>query len=197
MVEPHGCDDRQFGRVNDVGRIQRAALADLQHHDVAPAARKIQHSQAGDEFKLRRMLRHRLRVRIHLRGQRGERLIRNGLSVHLHPLVKPVDKRRDVQPHPVSGRPQDGRHHGRRAALAVGAGHVDKPQRPLRVAQPPQQLLRARKAGNAAAPRDGMDICKRLVVVHSFSPVLPFRNAAVSESAGGSGNRRSWRYSSR
>ena len=123
MVEPHGCDDRQFGRVNDVGRIQRAAHADLQHHDVAPAARKIQHSQAGDEFKLRRMLRHRLRVRIHLRGQRGERLIRNGLSVHLHPLVKPVDKRRDVQPHPVSGRPQDGRHHGRRAALAVGAGH--------------------------------------------------------------------------
>ena len=53
VVKTHGGDDGHLRRVDDVGGVQGAPHAHLQHHDVAPVALEVLHGDGGDELKLR------------------------------------------------------------------------------------------------------------------------------------------------
>ena len=153
--------------LDDVGGIQRAAQPHFQHHDVALFAGKIQHPQRGDDLEFGGHIRHGVGGRLHPLHQLHQFFVRDLLPVHLNPLVEPVDEGRGEQAHPVPGCLQAGRQHGRRAALAVGARHMDEPELFVRVAQSGQQGAGAAQAGFVPGPLHRVDVFHCLFVVHS------------------------------
>ena len=154
--------------------------AHFQHHDVAVLLDKVEHAQGGDQFKLGGHVLHGLGRRLYLLHQPDQVLVGNGCAVDLDPLVEPVDEGGSEQPHFVPGGPQAAVQHGSGAALAVGAGNVDKLQLLVGVAQGGQQGADPVQAGLVALPVDRVDVCQRLVVIHSERlPVKLPRAAAI------------------
>ena len=154
--------------LDDVGGIQRAAQPHFQHHDVALFAGKIQHPQRGDDLELGGHIGHGVGGRLHPLHQLHQFFVRDLLPVHLNPLIEAVDEGRGEQAHPVPGCLQAGRQHGRRAALAVGARHMDEPELFVRVAQSGQQGAGAAQAGFVPGPLHRVDVFHCLFVVHRY-----------------------------
>ena len=154
--------------LDDVGGIQRAAQPHFQHHDIALFAGKIQHPQRGDDLELGGHIGHGVGGRLHPLHQLHQFFVRDLLPVHLDPLVEPVDEGRGEQAHPVPGCLQAGRQHGRRAALAVGARHMDEAELLVGVAQRGQQGAGAAQAGFVPGPLHRVDVFHCLFVVHRY-----------------------------
>ncbi|MPM36841.1 hypothetical protein SDC9_83445 [bioreactor metagenome] len=166
MIEPDVRNDREFRRVDYVCRIKLSAHADFEDDDIDVPSKKELESDDRNQFKLGRLIRHRVRKGTHIRGDSREFFIANGFAVHLHAFVKAVDKRRDVKPSAVARCGEDAREHRRGGTFAVRAGNMDELQRAVRVADAFQQFVGAFKTETAAAPGDLMDIRQRLFVVH-------------------------------
>ena len=140
MVEADVHDDRGLGRFDDVGRVEAAAEADLQHDDIAFLLRVPQQRRGGHKLKLRRVIGHRVGRDLHERHIRCEHIVVDLLAVYLHALVEAPEIGRGEKAGAVARLAQHRGRHGRAAALAVGAGDVDEFQPLLRVAQFLQQL---------------------------------------------------------
>ena len=170
MIHAQRRDDRTLRRVDDVGGIQRAAQAHLQHHDVAFRLSEPEHPQCRDDLELGGDIGHGIGSGLHTLHQPHQRLVRDLLAVYLNALVEPVDKGRSIQAHPVTRRLQAGSQHGRRAALAIGARHMDESQLLVRISQCGQQGPGAGQARLVPRPLDGMDIVQRFFIVHCAMP---------------------------
>ena len=166
MVHPQRRDDRALRRVDDVGGVQRAAQAHLQHHDVAFLFGKPEHPQRRDDLKLGGDIRHGVGGGAHPLHQLHQSLVGDLLAVDLDALIEAIDEGRGEQAHPVPCRLQAGGQHGCRAALAVGARHMDEPQRFVGVAQGGQQGAGAAQARLVACPLHRMNVFQRFFVVH-------------------------------
>ena len=171
VVHAHGGEDGNLRHVDDVGGVQRAAQAHLQHHDVAGLLPEIQQGDGGDKLKFGGVLRHGLRRGADPLRQGGQGLVGDHLSVHLDALVKGHQVGRGVQPHPVSGGPENGRQTGAGAALAVGARHVDEFQPPLGVSQGVEQRPDAAQARLMLLPVEGVDIRDGFLTGHEDAPL--------------------------
>ena len=170
MIHAQRRDDRALRRVDDVGGIQRAAQAHLQHHDVAFRLSEPEHPQCRDDLELGGDIGHGIGSGLHTLHQPHQRLVRDLLAVYLNALVESVDKGRGIQAHPVTRRLQAGSQHGRRAALAIGARHMDESQLLVRISQCGQQGPGAGQARLVPCPLDGVDIVQRFFIVHCAMP---------------------------
>ena len=166
MLKANVGDDGDLRRVNDVGGVQRAAHADLQHDDIALCLGKVEHGDRRHQLELARMILHRLCFGAHAPGEAGKRIAGDVLPVHAHPLAEILDVRRGIKPRAVSRRTQDRVQHGAGAALAVAARHMDESEPLLRVAEPCKQLARALQAEARRAPAVVFDICDGFFSVH-------------------------------
>ena len=165
-VHEHG----SLGGSDDVGGVQPAAQAHLQHHDVTAPVGKPAQGRGGDELKLRGVVCHGLGQGAEPGHQLRQLPVRNLLPVHLHPLVKAEEIGGGVKPCAIARGLENRGQHGRAAPLAVGAGDVDEFQPVLGPAQLLQQLLRPAEAGLGAEPLGPVDIGKRFPNVHVPSP---------------------------
>ena len=170
VVEADVRDDGARRRGNDVRRVEPAAEADLQHHDVAPPPPEPQHGRRRHELKLRRRVVHGGDARLQRLAHGGKLRVRHGHAVDLHALGEALEIRRCEQPRRVACRAQDGCEHRRRAALAVRARDVHELQPVLRVAQAVQQLAHAREPRAGAAPLHAMDQLHGLLNCHIAAP---------------------------
>ena len=180
QVADHG----KLRAVDDVGGIQRAAEADLEHNDVAALLCKPEHGKRRDQFEFGRMLGHGLGLRARALRQRRQRPVGDRHAVALHPLVEAHEEGRGIKPGARARCAEDRGQHRRRRALAVRPGDVDEAQALLRVAQTAQQLPRARKSRPRAAPAHIMQIGQCLLNRHAVRP--PPSPACASALASGS-----------
>ena len=102
VVQTHGRDDGDLRHVDDIGGVQLAAHAHLQHHDFAPAPGEPDHGQGGHQLKLRGGVLHGPGVGEDILRQLRQLLVGNLLPVDLHPLVEAVDIWRGVQSRAVA-----------------------------------------------------------------------------------------------
>ena len=153
-VAQHG----SLGSADDVGGVELAAHAYLAHHDVAPAAGKPREGNGRDHLKLGGLLENAVGQRLDLLGDGAQLVVGDLLAVDLHPLVEADDVGRGVQAGAIARLPQHRGHHGAGGALAVGAGDVNKFQRPLRMTHLVQQGADTLQTGDAALPADGVDV---------------------------------------
>ncbi len=102
--------------------------------------------------------RHGFRRRADTLYQTHQSVVRDLLAVHLNALVEAVDKGGGVKADPVSRRMKAGRQHGRGAALAIGARHMDEAELFVRVAQCRQQGAGC-GSGPACGPPTGLRGC--------------------------------------
>ena len=164
-------DHRGLRRVDDVGGVQLAAQAHLQHYDLAGVAGEVLHCDAGDQLKLGGVLLHGFRQRLNVLGDCGELLVGDLLTAHLHALVEAQDVGRGVQAGAVARLPQHALQHGGGGALAVGSGDVDELQLLLRVAHLLQQLAGAAQARTHAHPADAVNVLQRFIDVQCGYPL--------------------------
>ena len=150
VVQRDGHDGRHLWHVDDVGGVEPAAHAHLQHHDVALPPGKPVEGQGSDVLKLC----HLVAAFLELVGDGGQGfhllhqlLLGNHLPVDLEPLPELQHIGGGVQPHPQAAGPQGRGHQSGAGALAVGARHVDELQLFLGIAQPLHQ------SGDAFQPR--------------------------------------------
>ena len=126
MLQPDVGDDRRLGRGNDVGGVQPPAETDLDHDEVTAGLREPVKADGGQQRKLGRMLRKRVRRSEHTLREAVKRRIGDGRAVHLKALVEAVEVRRGEQPRAVSCRRENGGEHRGGRALAVRTGDVDE-----------------------------------------------------------------------
>ena len=133
MVQAQVANHRHLRRVNYVGGVQFPSHAHLQNHDVAPVPGKVLHGNGRHQLKLCGMVRHGLGVGLDELCDFGQLFICNVRPIYVHPLVKPEEEGGSVQAGAVACLAKDGGGHGRRRALAVGSGDVDKLQLLFRI----------------------------------------------------------------
>ena len=180
VVHPQRGDDRALGRVDDVGGVQRAAQPHLQHHDIAVLLREIEHPQRGDQLKLGGDVGHGRGGGPHLLHQADQVPVRDGRAVDLDALIEADDIGRSEQPDLIPGTAQAAVQHGGGAALAVGAGHMDKAELFVGVPQGGQQGAGPRKARLVALPVDRVDVGEGFLIGHHGRlPSRPPRAAAI------------------
>ena len=172
MIHAQCRDDCAFRGINDVGGIQRAAKAHLQHHDLTFLLGKIEHPQRRDDLKLGGHILHGISGGLYLLHQSHQFFIRDLHPVDLDALVEAVDEGRGVQAHPIACGLQAGRHHGGGAALAVGACNMHESELFVRVAQCGQQGAGTCQAGLVAGPLDCVDVFQSGFVIHEKTPRL-------------------------
>ena len=166
MIHTQCRDDCALRGINDVGGIQRAAKAHLQHHDLTFLLGKIEHPKRRDDLKLGGHIFHGIGGGLYLLHQFHQLFVRDLHAVDLDALVEAVDEGRGVQAHPIARGLQAGCHHGGGAALAVGACNMHESELFVRVAQCGQQGAGARQAWLVAGPLDRMDVFHCLFVIH-------------------------------
>ena len=166
MLQTQVTDHRHLRGVDDIGRVQLAAQAHLQRHNVTLVPGKIFHGDDRYQLKLRGMVLHGLGVGLHIFRNVGQLLVGDVLPVHIHPLIEAEDVGRGVKAGAVARLTEDGRGHGGGGALAVGARDVDKFQLLLRIPQPAKQLLGPGQARDGALPAYGMDVSQCFFVSH-------------------------------
>ena len=141
-----------------IGGIQRAAHANLQHHDVALLPQEIFKADAADQFKLRGMVLHGRSQGFYEFRNFCQVLVGDVLSVDLDALVEFIDTGGGKHAHPVARLLQNGGGHGSGAAFAVGAGNVDELQFVVGVAHPLQKFKGSLQTGLTAQPGNRVDI---------------------------------------
>ncbi len=146
MIEIDGRDRRSDGP-DDVGRIEPAAEADLDHRDLHVRPAKQLERQGGRGFEerrrgLQRALRAELLDRLaDVAGGAAHRRGVHGPSVDDEALGQIDEVRRGIAGRSVAGAAERRVDHGRDRSLAVGAGDVNRPERALRVAEASEQRL--------------------------------------------------------
>ena len=166
-------DDGARRRGDDVRRVEPAAEADLQHHNIAPPPPEPQHGRRRHELKLRRRVVHGGDARLQRLTHGSKLRVRHRHAVDLHALSEALKVRRREQARRIARRAQDRCEHRRRAALAVRARDVYELQPVLRVAQAVQQLAHTRQPRAGAAPLHAMDQLHGLLNCHHAAPPMP------------------------
>ena len=159
---------------HDVCGIAAAAQAGFQHHQITLFAGKPEQCQRGDSLKLHRLLAALGHDGVngvhHLLGQAGQRARGYHLAVNLEAFPEVHHIGADGQAGLVARRRQDGRGHGRKAALAVGACNVDALQFFFRVAQMVTEVLHPGQPRlSLAHARQGVQGLNCLLGCHSSS----------------------------
>ena len=146
MVERDAGDDRYQG-ADDVGRIEPAAHADLEHDRAGPLLGEVQQTHRRGDLEERQpafVLAKDVAFEpfdgvaqlVHQRDHLGRR---RRLAVDRESLLQAVQVRRGIEPCPhTRSTERRGRHRGGRT-LALGARDVDDRQPGMRVAQPAEQ----------------------------------------------------------
>ena len=172
MVQADAGDDRGLRHVDDVGGVQAAAKAHLQHHDIALCRLEEAEGDGRHQLKLGGGVRHGVRRLLHPLGGVRQVLVADLFPVYLETLVVAQKVGRGVEPRPVARLLQDGGQHGGGGALAVGPGDVDELQGLLRVPQLGQQLPYPVQAQTAAVDRRLLIVAQCFLVGHGNVPSL-------------------------
>ena len=181
VVQPDVHDHRARGRRDDIGGVEAAAETHLQHHHVAFFLRVPQQSHRGHQLKLRGVIGHGLRRGLDAGDKLGQDLVVDLLAVDLHALIEAVEIGGGVEPGFVTGGLEYRSGHGCAAALAVGAGDVDKLQSLLGIAQLFQQLPDALQPRLGAEKFHAADIRERFLNIHnrSVSPLSCWPHSSI------------------
>ena len=158
VVKTNVGNDCHFRNRDDIGGIQRAAHANLQHHDVAVLPGKVFKADGSHQLELRRLFFHGFSKLPDIFGDGGNIFVSDLFTVYLHTLVEAENIGGGVKTCPVAGLLQNGGGHGSGAALAVSTGNVDKLQLLFWISHTAKQFLGSAQTGNAALPKEGMDI---------------------------------------
>ena len=169
MVQSNVADHCSFRRTNDIGGIQPAAHAHLQHYNVTMLPTEIQERNCSHQLKLCGPVFHGLRGKAHLFRDFPQLLAGNHRSVDAHTLVEHLQKGRNIQPRTISGTLEHGGQHGGSAPLAVGAGNVDKTQILFGVAQLFQQLPRPLQTQPDPLPGNVFNIGNSFLTGHEMT----------------------------
>ena len=169
MVEADARDDGNVGCRNDVGGVQAAAKADLQHRNLASHLGEMQERHRRHKLELRWVVtgfhRHLLGMLPHL--QRDARKVGHAdvLAVHADALFEALDERAGEPAHAVASGLQHVGDIGARAALPVRARNMHDAQTVLGVAQARKQLADAIEAQTRRLPTGSVDIGDRIEVL--------------------------------
>ncbi len=158
VLEADVGDHGDFWGIDHIGGVKFAAETYFENHKVAPLTVEVLHADRRNELELARMILHGLRLGAHALGDFAQSFLRDILAAHLDALPEILDIRGREKACPIARLAQNALDHGAGRAFAVGAGHVDEAQVFLRVAEPVQKFLRARKAQAPLAPGVSVDV---------------------------------------
>ena len=156
--------DGELGR-EDVGAVQPAAEADLDHGDVHVDVGEPLESQAGGDFEEGETL----QVALPLREEAEDLLARDhrpAAGLHeLDPLAEIHQVRRGVETHAKPRPGEGGREHRAHRALAVGPGHVHGTEPLRRMAQGGVQAPHPVQSRLVGAGREALVLYARMAGV--------------------------------
>ena len=155
------CDLRA---VDDVRGVEPPAHADLENDDVALFRPEIEHGNRRRNFELGGVVGHGVRFRGHAGRILRKFVMTNVKPVHTHALAEVSKMRGNVKARPEACRLQDTCRHGAAGPLAVGPGHVDEFEVPLRTAEPCKELSRPSQAEPGFRPPLGFYVGYRFFV---------------------------------
>jgi len=144
MIDANRGDHRHHGH-NDIGRIQPAAHADLEHPDVDLATFKVPHAERGNALKHGHE-RPAFQDGQQRLNQRHQLFFADECPVDANTLSKGVQVRGRVHPCPITCGTQYRLDHRRRRALALGSRDVYGPIRAVRITQLMEELFHSRQA---------------------------------------------------
>ena len=158
MVEGDGRKQAEERAGDDVGRVQRAAHADLQKDRITALLYKPGKRHGGLHLEDRRQ---RLAPRLHagtgighLLCQCGKLVPGNGRAAAQKPLFIGKKSGRDIAAGPAPRLLQNRIEEGEHGAFAVRAGDMDKTKLFLRVAKLPQKRADPLETGTVSGPAD-------------------------------------------
>ena len=166
MLQADIGNNRHLGGIDNICGIKQAAQTNFQNDDVAVFLCKIFHSDGRDQFKLSRVILHRIGQFLHFGRDPAQGFLRDILPADLDPLAEVLYIRRRIQAGDISRLPQDPLQHRACTPLAVAACHMDKPQLLLGI---PKQLKKIPCSGKSQlplAPGVSVNIINRLLYRH-------------------------------
>ena len=184
-IRKHG----DFGSIDRVCAVKRAAHADLEYDDVALHLVEIFHSYGGHELELARMILHHIGKNPDLRGDRSECLIGDITAVDFYALVEAYQIGRGIKPCAVTRLAKDRIEDRAGAALAVASGNMYEFQLFLGIAQSREQSAGTVETESRGAPGIVFYISDRFLCIHfeatsgSSEAVLSFLSGRVCAAA--------------
>ncbi len=169
MVEVDMGQNRADGRLDDVGGVETAAQADLQHDIVAPLLPEPEKGDRRHQFKLGHdgaLPVQPLHQRLQPLDQRSKGGPGDHATVDLVPFPEVHHEGRGIQAGLIPGGGQHFAEHGADGALAVGAGHMEKAHPPLGRTAERGDAPDTREAGARAKRQPGMHKLHSLGVGH-------------------------------
>ena len=172
VLQRHVGDHRQL-RQNDVRGVEQAAEAHFHHHDLRLFPGEPQKRRCRQHFEFRRAFQpvgdHRVGRRLGLFDHSGESRPGDIRPAELQPFRVVDQVRRSVHAGSNAGFVQNGGNHGRRATLAVGAGHMDRTEATFRMAESFQQRFDPHQSELDAEFAERLEIGQRLFISHRRS----------------------------
>ena len=162
MIKPNTRNNRNLGHINHVRRVQTTAKANLEHHDVALAFRKILQRNSRHQLELCGMVvafsSHRLGMLANLKRNARKRLVADIEPIHANALFKSFDKGTGKQARGIASSLQYTRNIRTRAALPIRARNVHEPKRILRAPQTLKKLSNTVEPQPRGLPIGSVDI---------------------------------------
>src|SRR5262252_279428 len=166
MVEGNPRDGAGARLLEDVGRVESAAQAHLQHRDVdlelgedhqGRQGRRLEESELGAS-------------REHVGEHRIEHLVGDGSAVHLNALVEPAEVRGGVEAGALAFRASDGSRHGGDATLAIRSGDMKSVGGALGMAVENAGRAHALETQNRAARCEPVELFEYLMLPRRLRP---------------------------
>ena len=163
--------DHADAEIEDVGRVETPAQANLADQQVDAGARKVVKGGTGQDLELGRraeLCRNFVNDGLKL-GEKGrEVILRDRPLVNLDPLGVRNEVGLRHQADAIAGRLQDAGQHGADRALAVGAGDVDPLEQVLRIPERVQQGVGPLQSELDAEATERGQVVERFLVVHAW-----------------------------
>ena len=173
MLQANVGNDRRLRGIYDICRIKGAAETDLQDDNITLFLPEILHSDRRDQLEMSRVFLHGVGDLRHLLRDPAQGFLFDIFPAVPDPLPEILNIGRGIKACRIPGLPEDALDHRAGTPLAVAAGHMDKTQVFLRIAQALQQLPGPGQPQLPLTPAICIKIIKCLFDRHSHSPRDP------------------------